>query len=65
MNRHQKPARPFARCPAYRQAIGKLEEALEKNAPSDNAEQLDLIAGHLFGDLWRNRPQNDTGDLPQ
>lgn len=65
MNSRQKPAHQRVRNPAYRQAFERLEEALERNAPADYSQQLELIGRQLFGDLWRNRPRNGTGDSPK
>jgi hypothetical protein len=65
MTRPRKIARPIVRNPAYRQALQRLDEALEQNTPSDNSEKLDLMGQHLFGDLWRPREQTSNVVLPK
>jgi hypothetical protein len=51
MSRHQKPARPIVRNPAYRQAFERLDEALEENTPSDNSHKIRLMREAYFADV--------------
>ena len=65
MNRRQKPPPRRPQNPAYRQAFERLDEALEKNAPSDYSEQLGLVGRHLFGDLWHDPEPSGSAVLPK
>ena len=51
MNRHEKIARRTVRNPAYRQAIERLDAALEKNTGSSNAEIIKLLRQTAFADV--------------
>ena len=61
MTRNGKIARPIVRNPAYRQAFQRLDESLEQNSGFSNAEKIELLGRHLFGDLWHEREQ--TGNI--
>jgi tetrahydromethanopterin S-methyltransferase subunit G len=51
MNRHQKPPRPVIRDLAYRQALQRLDESLEKNSGFSNAEVIKLLRQTAFADV--------------
>lgn len=51
MKRRQKPPRPFVLSPAYRQAIERLDAALEENTPCDNTELIRLLREAYFADV--------------
>jgi hypothetical protein len=49
----------------WRRAIQRMDEALQKNAPTDYSEQIEILGRHMFGDLWtprhlRNPPDADN-----
>ncbi len=54
MIRARKVARPHVRNSAYGQAFERLDWALEQNTEADfsNAEKIQLLGRHMFGDLW-------------
>jgi len=60
MNRHPKPPRPVVRNPAWRQAFQRLDEALAQKSGFSNAEKIELLGRHLFGDLWREQEPAGT-----
>jgi hypothetical protein len=51
LNSYQKPNHLKVRNPAYRRAFERLDEALEKNTPSNNYEKIRLMRLALFGDV--------------
>jgi hypothetical protein len=51
MNRHQKPPRLVVRDPAHRKAFQRLDESLEKNSGSSNAEKIKLLRQAMFADI--------------
>jgi hypothetical protein len=53
------------RNPAYRQALQRLDESLEQNSGFSNAEKIELLGRHLFGDLWHEREQTGTVVSPK
>lgn len=52
MNRRQKERGVTIRNPAYRKALERLDEALERNSRGSNAELTELLGRIMFGDLW-------------
>jgi hypothetical protein len=60
MTRTNKIARPIVRNPAYRQALQRLDEALEENTQSDYSEKTELLGMAMFGDTWRSWEQTGT-----
>jgi hypothetical protein len=66
MIRARKVARPHVRNSAYRQAFERLDAALDQNTQSDfsNAEKINLMGSHLFGDLWFKAKQIRDAALP-
>jgi hypothetical protein len=53
MKRHPKPPMSRYRSPAYRQALVRLDTALEQNTPSDNHERIKLMRLAMFADVDR------------
>ncbi len=51
MNRRKKSPQHRSHGPAYRQAFGRLDAALEENTPSDNYEKIRLLRLALFADV--------------
>ena len=51
MTRNGKIARPIVRNPAYRQAFQRLDESLEQNSDFPNAEKIEMLGRHIFGDM--------------
>jgi hypothetical protein len=51
MNRHPKNPQLIVHNPAYRRAFQKLDEALEENATSSNAERIKSLRQPLFADV--------------
>jgi hypothetical protein len=47
----------------WKRAIQNLDHALEKNAPTDYSERIDLLGRQLFGKLWKPR-ELDSKDSP-
>jgi hypothetical protein len=39
-----------------------MDEALQKSAPSDFSEQIELLGRHMFGDLWTPRHLRENPD---
>jgi tetrahydromethanopterin S-methyltransferase subunit G len=65
MNRRQKPLPRRSQNAAYRQAFERLDESLEQTSGGSNAERLQLIGRHIFGDLWDGPEQNSTVRNPE
>ena len=65
MNRRHRPPRPFAHSPAYREAFQRLDEALEESSAFSNAEKIQRLGRHIFGDLWDGPDQNSTVRNPE
>jgi hypothetical protein len=51
MNCHRKPPRLVLRDPAHRKAFQRLDESLEKNSGSSNAEVIKLLRQTAFADV--------------
>jgi hypothetical protein len=52
MNHHQKHPSLLVRNSAWRRAFERLDESLDQNSDYSNAELLDRMGRHPFGDLW-------------
>lgn len=65
MNRRHKPPQRRPQNPAYRQAFERLDESLEQNTSVSNAEKLQLIGRHMFGELWHDPEPNGSEVLPK
>ena len=44
--------------PTWRNAIERMDAALEKNAPPNNAELIEIFGRQHFGELWNRRPRD-------
>jgi hypothetical protein len=60
MNHYQKCPSLIVRNPAWRRAIERLGESLEQNSEHSNAELIERMGRHMFGDLWR-KPKSSSG----
>jgi hypothetical protein len=60
-------SRPFVRCSAYRQAFERLDENLQQNTQSDssNAEKIEMLGRHMFGDLWHEPASPHPVEIPK
>lgn len=65
MNRRSQPPQHRPKNAAYRQAFERLDEALVDNTGVSNAERLQLIGRHMFGDLWDDSKPSGSEDLPK
>ncbi|HXB57956.1 MAG TPA: hypothetical protein VNU95_00215 [Candidatus Acidoferrales bacterium] len=59
MNHHQKRPGVTLRNPAWRHAVETLDEALGQNSEHSNAELIDRMGRHMFGDLWRKHENEE------
>ena len=51
MRGHQKHSRPIVRDPAWRPALQRLDEALERASDGSNAEKIRLLRVAMFADV--------------
>jgi tetrahydromethanopterin S-methyltransferase subunit G len=65
MSRHRIPPRRLVHHAAYREAFQRLDESLEQNTSVSNAEMLQLLGRHMFGDLWHDQEPSGTEVLPE
>jgi hypothetical protein len=60
LDAHKKrPAAPSLPKP-WRQAIQRMDEALEHNAPPNNHEKIEMLGRQMFGHLWKIQPNPES-----
>jgi hypothetical protein len=65
MNRRQQPPQRRPKNAAYRQAFERLDESLAGSTSVSNAERLQLIGKHMFGELWKEPEPSDSEGIPK
>lgn len=65
MNHQHKERRLAVRGPAYRNAVERLEEALERNTHGSNAEKIDALGRMMFPEIWDGEAASDRPQIPQ
>ena len=65
MNRQQKHPHLAVRNAAYRKALQRLDQALERNSRWSNAEKIQLLGRLMFGDSWDEVEESDSPERPE
>jgi hypothetical protein len=47
---------------SYRRAVQLMDAALQKNAPANYHEQIEIFGRQHFGALWKPRNPDEIGD---